>query len=332
MHKHGPSSPARPADVTWQTNASLVIASYQKPLSWLETLPLGLVDVVVYNKFDFGTAAPRMSRNYVQRLLKRRILCGDGKVIIPPSAWSELGSRCPATCKCVREQRSELAFFTTLPNYGSSEVKPYGGSREPFVYLQFILDFWHNLPPVVIFSQDDCLYRTCAWAKFAGHLRLKLQHWPSVWDGGAMDATNCFCRLMRESNYVKGKYHWYLYMSFLQTRLLNQTPAARSTQVAWPADANMAVGTAAIRRNPLIFYQILHRLSTVESQCMYGGSILWAHAYERLWFEFFDPTVPKLPRLKSSRARDGTVISGDCLVRWLGEGAESALHAFSGDG
>ena len=36
---------------------------------------------------------------------------------------------------------------------GSTTKTPYGGSREPYVMLQFVIDFWENLPPVVIFSQ-----------------------------------------------------------------------------------------------------------------------------------------------------------------------------------
>ena len=56
-----------------------------------------------------------------------------------------------------------LKYYATIPNYGQTHKLPFGGSREPYGYLQFILDFWDNLPNVMIFSQDDCLARGCYW-------------------------------------------------------------------------------------------------------------------------------------------------------------------------
>lgn len=67
---------------------------------------------------------------------------------------------CNKGCKCRRRgkhQRPWLQYFVTVPNYGQTMKPPFGGSREPFGYLQFILDFWDNLPPVVIFTQVPLL-------------------------------------------------------------------------------------------------------------------------------------------------------------------------------
>jgi len=47
-----------------------------------------------------------------------------------------------------------------------------------------------------------------------------------------------------------------------------------------------------LRAQPRWMYEVLQRVTTVENACM-GGSIMWAHALERLWFELLDTTVPK---------------------------------------
>ena len=362
MHTVGPSYPIRPAQVVWRTNASLVVASYTKTLSWLRTLPLGLLDIVVYNKHDFGKGTLRMTRGHVEGVLKRRLVCGDGRAFNPPAEWVGRGL-CPSHCKCPTEQVSELAYFTTLPNYGNSIVAPFGGSRESFVYLQYILDFWHNLPPVVIFTQDDCIHRMCFWARAVPRLSGLLNRWPSVWGGGSpMTSANCFCRLMREHTYSKHKYHWlaiipnptrvnprilphsgsaqliqpllhplhkrYPYMSFLHARLLNQSMETRSSFLEWPMDANMVVGRTSIRRNSISFYQILHRLTVVENQCV-SGSIQWAHAYERLWLNIFDPRVLKVLKLHGGRDVDSRLLDGACLVSWLDDKHKNAVRSWS---
>ena len=353
MHRRGPSWPATPADVVWRTNASLVVANYgarwaapaassrpraparsrllpprprsQTPLGssrsrvyarslrWLQTLPFGLVDFVVYNKYDFGRAdaKPRVTRQQMETLLHTRYICNAGHAFKPPSEWASPAVACPPKCKCLRalDGRTELAYFTTLPNYGVTWRKPRGGSREPYVYLQFILDFWERLPPVVIFTQDDCLDRTCVWARALPRLSAYLERWQQVWTGEAMHEAplSCFCRLMVEHNYEPKKYYWYPLMSFLQSRLLNATLRTRSKDVHWPMDANMAVGRVSIRANPRGFYETLQHLTTVESRCLGTGTIEWAHAFERLWMEFYDPRVPKV--LKAQ------LPYGKCLLR-----------------
>lgn len=326
MHRHGPSWPASPAAVTWRHNASLVVVHYGHSLRWLQTLPFGLLDVVVYHKHDFGKpdAKPRLQWAHVEALLRSRFVCnGANHLFEPPKAWTEPGAPCPQKCRCAPrpERRSELAYFTTLPNYGLAWRKPRGGSREPFAYLQFILDFWNHLPPVVVFSQDDCLDRTCVWARSLPHLTAALLRWSDAWPDEAMHATplSCFCRVMVERNYEPKKYYWYPLMSFVQSRLLNATLATRSTTVHWPMDANMAVSRQAIRANAFSFYEALHHLTTVESRCFGAGTIEWAHAFERLWMEFYDPAVPKVlkPHLPYGKCLVHEAASTDNHIRQL---------------
>ena len=50
-------------------------------------------------------------------------------------------------------ERPVLKYFAVLPNYGQAAGRKQGGSREVVGYLQFVIDFWENLPNVVIFSQ-----------------------------------------------------------------------------------------------------------------------------------------------------------------------------------
>ncbi|KAL3908322.1 MAG: hypothetical protein SGPRY_009843, partial [Prymnesium sp.] len=55
-----------------------------------------------------------------------------------------------------------------------------GGSREPYVILQFVLDFWGRLPRVVIFTQDDCeKYTACHWLRkdYLGQLATQMHLW-----------------------------------------------------------------------------------------------------------------------------------------------------------
>ena len=46
---------------------------------------------------------------------------------------------------------------------------------------------------------------------------------------------------------------------------------------------------------PRWFYELLLKLFVSEGWCNAGlhGSLEWAHSMERMWFEVFDPNVPK---------------------------------------
>ena len=62
----------------------------------------------------------------------------------------------------VTQHTSDLVYFQPLRNFGVD-----GGSREAGVYLQFLIDFYDNLPPAMVFSQDDCRgprgLQDCEW-------------------------------------------------------------------------------------------------------------------------------------------------------------------------
>lgn len=224
-------------------------------------------------------------------------------------------SRCPVGCACgkrVLASRPRLQYFALLPNYGWQHKEPHGGSREPYGYLQFILDFWDNMPPVVIFSQDDCLARGCMWGNQLQGLRQRLQHWEREWGPGEpIKQSNCLCKFTKEEDKFKSRgYHWYRWMSFFQERIFNTTPGTRSTTVTWPQDATFAVGRAKIRLVPRWLYESMLRITTVESACMGAGSITWAHAFERLWFELLDPAVPKALRAVIGQDQRGACFLG----------------------
>ena len=240
--------------------------------------------------------------------------------IFPPS--SHVGERlhhpsrsttCPRGCRCGRRtlaDRPRLQYFALLPNYGKAYTAPRGGSREPYGYLQFIRDFWDNLPPVVIFSQDDCLTRGCMWGNQLPGLGKRLQLWEQEWGPGKpISQRNCLCKYVRENKFIPKGYFWYKWMAFAQEHMLNTSLADRSITVTWPQDATFAVSSTLIRAQPLWMYESLARLTTVESACIGAGTIMWAHTLERLWFELLDPGVPK--ELKAIIDRD---IRGACFL------------------
>ena len=213
--------------------------------------------------------------------------------------------------RCGVTNRPRLQYFAHLPNYGRTHTSPRGGSREPYGYLQFIRDFWDNLPPVVVFSQDDCLARGCMWGNQLPGLEKRLRHWQQEWgEGTRITQRNCLCKFVREHKFTRTKgYFWYKWMAFFQERLLNTSLETRSVTVTWPQDATFAVAGSLIRAQPLWMYESLARLTTVESACMGTGSIMWAHALERLWFELLDPDVPK--ELKPVIGKD---VRGACFL------------------
>jgi len=223
-------------------------------------------------------------------------------------------------CSTRRNDDHRLAYYRLLPNYGRTDGKvgtngnnpnPRGGSREPYPYLQFILDFWDNLPNVLIFTQDDCVIRGCMWMITASRSIEMLQNWETHWGQPlAPTRANCMCRYMVEHIYGP-RYYWYTWMSLLQQNIFNHTMLDRDHAVAtrpqnktvlWPQDANFAVGAATVRAAPRWFYELLLKLHVTEKWCPpHGGSIQWAHTMERMWFEIFDPKVPKIKTWLSAR-------------------------------
>ena len=190
---------------------------------------------------------------------------------------NELGMRTVADIG----RRHNLAYWTTLPNYGSTarHVRgakiPRGGSREPYVYLQFIIDFWDNMPNVVIFTQDDCSKMLgCSWTR-APELVPFMRNWESIYAPNIITRQNCLCRYVNEPLYGPNqRYFWHRYMSFLQTQLFNTTVSSRGAGIQWPIDAAFAVAGHVIKQQPFWLYETLLRLSVVEEQCMTTGSIM----------------------------------------------------------
>ena len=60
-----------------------------------------------------------------------------------------------------------------------------------------------------------------------------------------------------------------------------------------------------MRAAPRWFYELLLKLHVSEGWCNGNGhlqgSIHWAHSMERMWFEIFDPSVPKTKTWLSAR-------------------------------
>ena len=124
----------------WRTNATIVVASYKYRFDWLKNIP-PTFDVAIYDKFDFANASrlagPMASMMAGKGLSHRRVNH------VPGGHTDDL---------------ARLTYYRVLPNYGRTDPRALlkheqGGSREPYPYLQFILDFWHNLPNVLIFTQ-----------------------------------------------------------------------------------------------------------------------------------------------------------------------------------
>lgn len=207
------------------------------------------------------------------------------------------GNVCPNQCTCGRrslEDRPWLQYFAVLPNYGQAVRPPFGGSREPFGFFQFVLDFWDNLPPVTIFTQDDCLARGCGWGQQLPLLGQRLQMWQRDWGAKKpISRFNCLCKFVSESNYKPRGYYWYRWMSFAQEQLFGVNVSGRHQTVTWPQDATFAVGRSRIREQPLWMYEAWTRLTTTERACFNAATIQWAHSLERLWFELFDASEPK---------------------------------------
>ena len=132
----------------WRTNATLVVANYKYPrLDWLKRIP-PTFDVAIYDKFDFG---PNSSASLLISLLAgpmASMMAGKG---MPHRRMNHApGGH--------TDDLARLAYYRVLPNYGRTDpaallLHIQGGSREPHPYVQFILDFWHNLPNVLIFTQ-----------------------------------------------------------------------------------------------------------------------------------------------------------------------------------
>ena len=323
--------PSEPARVQWRSHVAVVIASFASDLSWLQRLPADLADVVVYRKENFGVVnayAEPLTHAHVLQRLARFELCrqprnASGKLDAslnglhtmtrpgsvhrawPADACAE-GCSCGCTCGARRAaQRAHLAFFARVPNFGEVTGSKRGGSREPSAYLQFVLDFWDNLPDFVIFTQDDCGKRfafLCRWGQDLLVTRAALKQ-PDAWAPTPTPAAapvgviaspawtppnrrNCLCEYVREN----------VTFSSILAPLLGRSAAGGHRaharyreEVGWPKHANFAVSRTAILAQPAPLYRALYRLVTVERQChAIPATFDWSHDYERMWFALFD--------------------------------------------
>ena len=165
MHRVGREWPVPARQVVWRANATIVVASYTSRLDWLRTIP-DAFDVALYHKHDFVANASRRARTMSDERLplhfmRNRQLC-NAVSTKSPRVGLPLEPCPPNRCICSTKPEGDhrLAYYRILPNYGRTEGQVRGGSREPYPYLRFILDFWDNLPNVLIFSQEplSCLH------------------------------------------------------------------------------------------------------------------------------------------------------------------------------
>lgn len=99
-------------------------------------------------------------------------------------------------------------------------------------------------------------------------------------------------RAQVETKYAPRGYFWYRWMAMAQQHIFGTEMVNRTNMVRWPQDATFAVGGAVLRRQPRWLYESMLRVVTVEEACK-GGTIMWAHSLERLWFELLDTKLPK---------------------------------------
>ena len=232
MHRVGRPWPVPAGQVVWRANATIVVASYTYRLDWLRTIP-NAFDVALYHKHDFVASPSGRARTMSDERLPlhfmrdRPQLCFNFRSATHPRVGFPLEPCQPGQCNCStgRNDDHRLAYYRVLPNYGRTDGKirangdnhnAPGGSREPYPYLLFILEFWDNLPNVLIFTQDDCVHKTCTWMIAAPRSIGMLQDWRRHW-GEPLAPTryNCMCRYMVEHNYDR-TYFWYNWMSTLQ--------------------------------------------------------------------------------------------------------------------
>ena len=232
MHRVGRPWPVPAGQVVWRANATIVVASYTYRLDWLRTVP-NAFDVALYHKHDFVASPSGRARTMSDERLPlhfmrdRPQLCFNFRSATHPRVGFPLDPCQPGQCNCStgRNDDHRLAYYRVLPNYGRTDGKirangdnhnAPGGSREPYPYLLFILEFWDNLPNVLIFTQDDCVHKTCTWMISAPRSIAMLQNWRQHW-GEPLAPTryNCMCRYMVEHNYDR-TYFWHNWMSTLQ--------------------------------------------------------------------------------------------------------------------
>jgi hypothetical protein len=179
--------------------------------------------------------------------------------------------------------RPLLAFCTRVPN---------AGGREAHTAALFLARFYHALPRVTVFAQDDCTVlsiRSAADPRLGGAsnqcgvLRLALwdaaatRAWVAAREAAPGDAfateASCLCELVHEPGFRRcapgtpaGACYGegYLPMSWLLRTFLGHAPAEWD-DIRWAARAQLAVPRALIRSRPRELYVLLRELLAADA-------------------------------------------------------------------
>jgi hypothetical protein len=181
---------------------------------------------------------------------------------------------------------TNIRYFTHMPNVGIN-----GGSRETAVYLKYILDFYDNLPPVVIFSQDEP--GEGSWRTWLDGPKPHLKEVTATSDlasrFGAFTKEACMCKWTTETFYQPHLYGWFDMMNWYNMNFLgndwyrdsNTTKIGfPKTEVHWPNAAFFATTREAIRRRSTNLYQTSLTLLRVEFKHRGWKTLEWANAFE----------------------------------------------------
>jgi hypothetical protein len=294
-HYQPPPWPSPAAQIHWRTGVAMVVASYRKNIREVATFLEAFTpaaDLVVYHKHDF-----------------------NGSLHVP-GGWLQ-----HVLDECLGEHGRLLSYLQVLPNHGSTKQTlpsaPSGGSREPYAFLQFLIDFYDNLPALVLFSQDDhhnrgmyalpvasdALTRVLAGGDAAVETYARVPRRP--------DNATCFCRYARSSQFNRSGYHWIV--SGLRRELFHaqstsaHDPLQPGFEHSYPQAARFAIGRADVLTRPQWLYQLLARLTTAEKVWHWIGSSYMAHVLERFWFVLFDPELHVRTRADETAGMNNTL-------------------------
>lgn len=242
LFKPGLEWPTSKAEVVWRAPAVLVIASYDRDLSFLGDVRADRADVVVYQK--------------------------KGQ---PPTFAAQ--------------HTTALRYFAHMPNFGEK-----GGSRETAVYFQFLLDFYHNLPKMIIFSQDEASYLS-HWKPFLSGQSVNVPLGRSFWSGG-VTKDNCMCSWTVEDFYGPEKYGWFNELNWYDSHVLGNDwyalPESQEKRViTWPQAAFFAIGRKQAHSRSRDLYAVSRSLVRVEHKHHTYSTLEWANVFERAWFRIF---------------------------------------------
>lgn len=327
--------PSPAARVHWQTGVAVVVASYNRNISRIAELLASFslsADLVVYHKHDFNGS--------------RGVTGG----------WRRhLGS------ECLGAYLPLLTYLQVLPNFGTTlQTAPHkapGGSREPYAYLQFLLDFYDNLPQLILFTQDDNRGNGMFFLRtlHERHEQFTAPLLTSVLErtnANAMatfasvarrpDAASCLCVLVRNRHFNRTGFYPIVAGLRRQLFLASSTsvhdPTGPPHELTYPSSARFGVGKASVLARPRWVYTMLARLTTAEMIWPATPTLYMANVLERFWLVLFDTALE--PRTLHERdrelvqARSATAAYGlpACPCPWVAAEAQAACEAFGAAG